>query len=225
MNNSQSYQSQISDYFKLTYLYVAIGILLTGLASYIGGPLLMPLLTGLYANKFFWFGVIAVQLLFVVIVSAMAQATNRAVALGGYLFFTVFEGLILAPVLLLADPKAVIAAFLSAGGLFGAMSIIGYTTKADLSQKRSLLFGLTIALIVAGVINIFMASGVVSLIISVATIIVFSGWTAYDNQNIKRALENTTANDEHSIAVMGAFSLYLDFLNLMISFLRIFSNR
>lgn len=224
MNNTYSQGVDVSKYFKLTYLYMVLGIVTTGIGSLIGGVFLEPLMVQLFQSNIAWIGLIVVQFALIFVVARLAESQNKAIALSGYLGFTVFEGLIISPLLLFTDPKTLIAAFVSTAGLFGIMAMLGYTTKIDMSRFSGILLAATFALLLAMIINMFIGSGVFGYIVSIIAVIVFAIWTAYDNQKLRISFENADETNANSIAVMGAFDLYLDFLNMFINLVRIFSN-
>ena len=223
MDNTYRHSLDVSKYFKLTYLYMVLGIVTTGIGSVIGGVFFGSLVDKLFQSNIALLGLLVVQIALVFVVTRLAESRNKAIALSGYLVFTVFEGLILSPVLLFTNPKILIAAFVSTAGLFGIMAILGYTTKIDMSRFGGILLAATCALFLAMIVNVFIGSGVFGYVVSIISVIVFSLWTAYDNQKLRISFENVDETNANSIAVMGAFNLYLDFLNMFLSLLRIFS--
>ena len=202
---------------------MVLGIVTTGIGSVIGGVFFGSLVDKLFQSNIALLGLLVVQIALVFVVTRLAESRNKAIALSGYLVFTVFEGLILSPVLLFTNPKILIAAFVSTAGLFGIMAILGYTTKIDMSRFGGILLAATCALFLAMIVNVFIGSGVFGYVVSIISVIVFSLWTAYDNQKLRISFENVDETNANSIAVMGAFNLYLDFLNMFLSLLRIFS--
>lgn len=224
MNNTYSHGLDVSKYFKLTYLYMVLGIVTTGIGSVIGGMFFESLMVQLFQSNIAWIGLIVVQFALIFVVARLAESQNKAIALSGFLGFTIFEGLILSPLLVFTDPKTLIAAFVSTAGLFGIMAMLGYVTKIDMSRFGGILLAATFALLLAMIINMFIGSGVFGYVLSIIAVIVFAIWTAYDNQKLRIAFENADETDANSIAVMGAFNLYLDFLNMFVNLVRIFSN-
>jgi FtsH-binding integral membrane protein len=118
---------------------------------------------------------------------------------------------------------SIFTAFMGAGVLFGTMSVYGYFTKKDLSEIGQLMFIGLIAIIIASIINIFIGSTVMQMVISAIAIIVFLGLTAYDTQRIREMVSRDTETGREE--VLGALSLYLDFINLFIHLLQLFGNR
>ncbi|MCC6180438.1 MAG: Bax inhibitor-1/YccA family protein [Bacteroidia bacterium] len=121
---------------------------------------------------------------------------------------------------------SIVTVFASTCALFGVMAIAGYTTKTDLTKFGSLLMIGLIGVVIASLINMFMRSDSMSYIISIISVIVFTGLTAYDVQKIKEmAAHNDGSTDAKKIGVMGALTLYLDFINLFLALLRLFGRR
>jgi hypothetical protein len=138
-------------------------------------------------------------------------------ALNGISFSTIFH---------VYNLGSIGAVFASTCALFGIMAVAGYTTKADLTKMGSLLMIALIGIVVASLINMFMRSDTMSYIISIVSVIVFTGLTAYDVQKIKELAQNSDgSSDFKKMGVMGALRLYLDFINLFLSLLRLFGKK
>jgi len=117
---------------------------------------------------------------------------------------------------------SIVMAFMSAAVLFGTMSLYGYFTRRDLTSIGQFLFVGLIAVVIASVINVFVGSSVMTMVISAIAVIVFTGLTAYDTQKIR---EMVSENNTGSVEVMGALTLYLDFINIFLSLLQLFGGR
>ena len=147
-----------------------------------------------------------------------------------FICFAAVMGMSLSFILLAYTSGSVIGCFAAASAMFGVMAVMGYTTQKDLTSfGRILMMGL-IGIVIASIINIFIGSGVMDYLISVIGVAVFTGLTAYDVQKLKRIgagveYEGISANDTKKLAITGALSLYLDFINLFIMLLRLFGNR
>ncbi len=147
-----------------------------------------------------------------------------------FLAFAAVLGISLSNILLIYTAGSVIGCFASASVMFGIMAVMGYTTDKDLTSfGRILTMGL-IGIIVAMVINMFIRSSVTGYIISILGVAIFTGLTAYDTQKLKRIgagleYEGTSEGDTKKLALMGALSLYLDFLNMFLFLLQLFGNR
>jgi FtsH-binding integral membrane protein len=149
-----------------------------------------------------------------------------------YLLFTALFGFMMSTIFLTFQQGTIAAAFIAAAGMFGAMSIFGYTTKIDLSQFRNILFMALIGLIIASFVNILFFSGGNNLLywlVNYAGVVIFVGLTAYDTQWIKnyagRASTSGDADMGQRVALVGAFHLFLDFVNLFLFLLTILGGR
>jgi len=151
---------------------------------------------------------------------------SLATAQTTFWIYAALMGIGLAPVLLLYTGASVAQVFFVTAATFGAMSLWGYTTKRDLTGFGSFLFMGLIGIIIASLVNFFLQSGTMQLVISIIGVLVFTGLTAYDTQQIK---ESYYVSDDGQVmgkkAVMGALRLYLDFINLFIMLLRLMGDR
>ena len=172
-------------------------------------------------------GLCVVELVMVVVLSAGIQKLSFGQAAGGFLFFAALNGVTLAPVLLVYTQASVSNAFFTTAGVFGVMSAYGYVTKTDLTTMGNLLFMALIGIVIASFVNFFMRSPAVSWATTYAGVLVFVGLTAYDTQKIKKLdfLVRPGSEEEEKEAILGALSLYLDFVNLFLDILRIMGRR
>jgi len=145
-----------------------------------------------------------------------------------FLLYAAITGISLSFVLLLYTASSVAGCFVSASAMFGVMAVMGYTTKQDLTSfGRILTMGL-IGMVIAMLVNMFLHSGPLDLIISMVGVAVFTGLTAYDVQKLKRigaGMEGVTAADARKMSIFGALTLYLDFINLFLMLMRLFGRR
>ncbi len=170
-------------------------------------------------------GLLALLGIQMLIITMIGRATfkNPARAFGLLMAFAVVEGLTLGVLLAVYTGASVMMAFVSASAVFGGMAAYGVFTKRDLTGLGSILFGLLIGLLIASIANMFFYSGIVSLLLSWASVVVFSLFTAYDNQNLKVMYSQFAGQaDTTGLAVNGALRLYLDFVNIFFALLRIF---
>ncbi|MDP3463072.1 MAG: Bax inhibitor-1/YccA family protein [Bacteroidales bacterium] len=153
----------------------------------------------------------------------MSAATMAVV----FAVYSVLMGLSLSFIFLAYTGSSIAKTFVIASAMFGLMAVLGYTTKTDLTKFGSLMFMGLIGLIIASVVNYFMKSSTMEYIISFVGVLVFTGLTAYDVQKIKRLGVNAIEQGDSmtKIAIMGALTLYLDFINLFLFLLRFFGNR
>jgi len=213
----------LRDYMLRIYNYMASGLALTGIVAYVFAQ------SGLYVaiarTPLIWL----VMLAPLGLVMWLSYGINRMQASTAQALFWVYAALMgvsLASVFLVFTGESVARVFFITAGTFGAMSLYGYTTQRDLSQWGSFLFMGLIGIIIASVVNIFLASSALQFAISVIGVIVFVGLTAYDTQQIKEMyFENDDAQTAGKKAIMGALRLYLDFINLFMMLLQLFGAR
>jgi FtsH-binding integral membrane protein len=137
--------------------------------------------------------------------------------------FAGLMGLSFATIFIVYTLGSIVSAFMGAAVLFGVMSVYGYFTKQSLDSIGKYLFVGLIAIIIASVINIFIGSTVMQMVISAVAVVIFLGLTAYDTQQIREQLYN--GNSDDGVEIAGALTLYLDFINLFLSLLQLFGNK
>ena len=183
-----------------------------------------PLQLATFINNFplGFVGLWIVELILVMVLGVKAQK-NPSLAIGGFIAYSLLNGITLAVTLAYYDIGTVTQAFLTATLMFMGMSVVGVTTKRDLSGVGRAGQAALIGVIIALVLNIFiLRSSVVELFISLLLVVIFAGITAYDNQSIRNIYVQTNGTAHSGIAVFMALKLYLDFINLFLAFLRIF---
>ena len=224
-------------YMLKVYNYMATGVLLTGIIAMLSFKMSVVTdasgaISGFtsFGNALFFSGLKWVVMLAPLgIVFYMSFGINKMSAAKAQSVFWIFAalmGLSLSWILLVYTGVSVARVFFITSATFGAMSIYGYTTKRDLTKMGSFLMMGLIGIIIASVVNIFMKSTMMYFIISILGVLIFVGLTAYDTQKIKNMY---AASDTGELmgkkAVMGALTLYLDFINLFIMLLRLFGQR
>jgi len=213
----------LRDYMLRIYNYMASGLALTGIVAYVFAQ------SGLYAaiahTPLIW----VVMLAPLGIVMWMSYGIDRMQASTAQALFWVYAalmGVLMASVFLVFTGESVARVFFITAGTFGAMSLYGYTTQRDLSQWGSFLFMGLIGIIIAMVVNLFLASSALQFAISVIGVLVFTGLTAWDTQQIKEMyFESDDAQTAGKKAVMGALRLYLDFINLFMMLMQLLGTR
>ena len=168
----------------------------------------------------------------VLLMSAGLSRLSYPALLGIFVAYSVLTGISLSFILLTYTAGSVVACFASAAGIFGIMAVLGYTTETDLSKFGPILMVGVIGLVIASVINMFLGSSTFDYIMSFFGVAIFTALTAYDVQKLKRIGEGIEENgdqvavaDTKKLAIMGALSLYLDFINIFLFLLRIFGSR
>ena len=207
-----------SSFLQRVFAWMFAGLLVTaGAAAVIGSS--DALLTDITANPLLLIVLFVAQLGLVFAIAARADRMSPALATGLFLLYSATNGVIFALVFELYTAQSIFTAFLVTAGMFGAMAVYGYVTKTDLSKLGSILFMALIGLILATVVNLFVASSALYWITTYAGVAIFAGLTAYDVQKIKQY------EGGQGDAIRGALSLYLDFINMFLFLLRIFGTR
>jgi FtsH-binding integral membrane protein len=204
---------------------LALGISGVTAIAVANSPQLLELL---YGNGLALFIVFIAQLGLVWLISARISSMSINTATALFIAYSILTGVTLASIFIVFTQESIASVFFISAGTFAAISLYGYTTKRDLSNWRTYLLMGLIGLIIASVVNWFMHSEMLYWIISYVGVLVFVGLTAYDTQKIKQmALVSYNQEGEISqkIALLGALTLYLDFINLFIYLLRIFGRR
>ena len=224
-------------YMLKVYNYMATGVLLTGIISVISFKLSAEIsasgqiiaLTD-YGNAIFnsglkWVIMLApLAVVFYMSFGINKMSTSKAQTV--FWIFTILMGLSLSWVLIVFTGVSVARVFFITSATFGAMSIYGYTTKRDLTKLGSFLMMGLIGIIIASLVNIFLKSTMMHFVISILGVLIFVGLTAYDTQKIKNMYSaSDTIEVSGKKAIMGALTLYLDFINLFIMLLRLFGQR
>ncbi len=163
----------------------------------------------------------------VIWMSAGFQKMSASTMVLVFILFAVLLGASLSSIFLMYTSASIAKTFLITAGMFGTMAVVGYTTKTDLTKFGSIMFMGLIGIIIASVVNMFMRSGTMDYIISFLGVLIFTGLTAYDVQKLKRIGSQVTTGSEmaRKVTIMGALTLYLDFINLFLFLLRFFGNR
>jgi FtsH-binding integral membrane protein len=209
------------------YMWMALGLAVTAGMSYYTAtsPQIIYALFG-RGMPVFWILALA-ELGIVLYLSARVATMNPATASALFFVYAVLNGLTIAPIFLVYTNESISSAFFTAAGMFGAMSVYGTVTKRDLTGWGSFLMMGVIGLVVASVINIFIGSDRMSLVISIMGVLIFTGLTAFHTQKLRRMAENLAGDEDNAAryAVLGALTLYLDFINMFLFLLRIFGKR
>lgn len=207
-------------YLVKVYGWMVGGLMATGL---VGGFIALDQVLTSSILEYFWFFVIA-EFGLVFALSAFINKMSVPIAMLSFMGYSVLNGITLSAVLLAYDSNSVMNAFLTTSGTFAAMSVYGMVTKKDLSSWGSFFFMGLIGIIIASVVNFFLQSSALSFAISLIGVFVFIGLTAYDTQKIKESadLELQGSDIATKGAILGALTLYLDFINLFLFILRLF---
>lgn len=221
--NNPAKVSGLNRFYGQVYGFLGLGIGLSALVSYLVlGPLRMQASAFINGFPLGFMGLWILELILVMVLSAKAQK-NPSMALGGFIAYAILNGITLAVTLSFYSIGTITSAFATTALTFMGMSLFGAFTKRDLSGIGRAAFGLIFGIIIAMLLNVFLLhSSPVELFLSFAMVAVFSGITAYDNQMIRSIYYNSNGEAHSGVAIFMALSLYLNFINLLLAFLRIF---
>lgn len=205
--------------------WMTAGLVVTGLtASYVlSSP---ALIETLFRNSSTLWILLFAELGLVVWLSARAMRMSSGQATAMFLLYSALNGITLTPIAFVYTQQSIANAFLISGGLFGSMALWGYATKKDLTSMGSFMMMGMFGIFLAAIVNIFLGSGALSFAIGVTGVIVFTGLAAYDVQKIKNLGAHLSEDhaDFRRASILGALTLYLDFINLFLSLLRLLGN-
>ncbi|MGB0166534.1 MAG: Bax inhibitor-1/YccA family protein, partial [Luteibaculum sp.] len=207
-------------FFSKVFTYMAGGLAITGALSYLVGtsPELISIMIGESGLNLFGYIVMFAPVILVFVLSARIQKMSPMAAMSTFIIYSALMGLSLSFIFLAYAGETIFTTFLITGGTFACMAILGYTTKTDLSKMGSVLYIALFGIIIAMLVNFFLGSSTLDYIISLAGVAIFTGLTAYDMQRLKEYSYQVDVNDENGskMAIMGALTLYLDFINLFL---------
>jgi len=183
------------------------------------------LLRIIFSSKLSFFGIIIAQFVIVWFLSARIKTLSFTTATIMFALYSVLMGVTMSCIFMAYTQSSIASTFLITAGTFAVMSIYGFTTKKDLTSWGNLLFMALVGLIIAMLVNFFLKSSMMDLIISCIGVLIFVGLTAYDTQKIKALLNQETTEENQKMALLGSLMLYLDFINLFLFMLRIFGGR
>jgi uncharacterized protein len=221
--NTAVYRSAagINEAMGRVYGYMSLAVVISMLVSYFVGS--SPDLVRFFFTGLTKWIVILAPLVCILIMSFASERFSKS-GLQLFLYaFSALMGLSFATIFVIYSMGSIFTAFMGGAVLFGTMSIYGYFTKKDLTSIGSFMFVGLIAIVIASLINMFIGSTVLQMVISALAIVIFMGLTAYDTQNIRQIVshDSDTGREE----VLGALSLYLNFINLFLSLLQLFGDR
>ena len=221
----------LRSYMLKVYNYMGIGLVVTGLVSYFSAQAAVAdgQLTAwgslIFQSPLMWVIAFA-PLAFVLVLSFGINKLSSGTAQILFWVFSAVMGLSLSSIFMVYTDASIAKVFFISAATFGAMSLYGYTTKRDLTGVGNFLIMGLIGLVIASIVNIFLASSMLDFAISAIGVLIFVGLTAYDTQKVKESYDSGLGAEVlQKSAVMGALNLYLDFINLFLMLLRLFGNR
>lgn len=214
---------QIRPLLRRVYLWMTFGVLLTTIVALLTAT--TPFLTRLLVNPFVVWGALIGELVLVIVLSAAIKKLPASVA--GLMFF-VYAGLLgfsLAGIFFVYELGSIAVTFAAATALFGTMTVVGFVTNVDLTKVGTYLVIGLFGLLITMLLNLIFRSTVLDLLVSIVGVVIFTGLTAYDTQKIAKMAKDTALQEGGEafgkLAVLGALTLYLDFINLFLMLLRL----
>jgi FtsH-binding integral membrane protein len=217
-------QLQINEFIRSVYNWMAIGLALTGFVAYYVSSS-ETLLQLIFGNRLLFFGLILTEIILVFSLIAKVNKMQASAATAMFILYSALNGVTLSAIFLIYTRSSITSTFFISAATFVTCSIYGMTTRRDLTSLGSFMAMGLFGIIIASVVNLFVRSSGMGLIISYIGVLVFIGLTAYDTQKLKAMAVSQPAGLEASVvrkgAIMGALTLYLDFINLFLMLLRI----
>lgn len=213
-------------FMSKVYAWMCLALAITGLIA-IWTASTPAVVETIFSNNILFYGLLIGELLLVGYLSRTIEKLNAQTAIAIFMAYAALNGLTFSVIFLLFTSESISSTFFITAGTFGAMSAYGYYTKRDLTSLGNIAMMALIGLIIATVVNLFFFSEILYWITSYAGVIIFVALTAYDTQKIKNMniIGNEGTDEDKKEAIMGALTLYLDFINLFLFLLRIFGNR
>ncbi len=230
--NQQSYLSpqeiaaENARFITKVYGWMSLALVVTGLTAFFTASS-ETLLTLIFSNRLVFFGLLIGEVLLVGYISGAINRLSATTATALFLFYSLLNGLTMASIFLLYTSSSISYVFGITAVSFGVMSFYGYTTKRDLTTIGNLCVMALVGVLIASLVNFFLQSEMLYWIISYVGVFIFIGLIAYDTQKIKamNIIGNEGTDEDHKEAILGALTLYLDFINLFIFLLRILGKR
>ncbi|MDP3543965.1 MAG: Bax inhibitor-1/YccA family protein [Elusimicrobiota bacterium] len=214
-------ETESREFIQKVYAWMSVGLAVTGsCALYMASDPRM--IMALVQNKMLFYGLLIAQLGLVVALAGWIKTMEVGTARFAFLFYSALTGVTISVIFLIYTNASIATTFFLTGGMFGAMSLYGYTTKTDLTSIGNFCMMGLIGIILASVVNWWVRSSAVEMAVSYLGILIFVGLTAYDTQKIKKmnVIGNAGTDEDTKEAIRGALTLYLDFINLFMSLLR-----
>jgi len=218
---------EIRPLLRRVYLWMTVGVLLTAIMALL--TVTTPVLRNLLLNPLVIWGALIGEFVLVIVLSAAIRRLSPMVAALMFFAYAGLLGFSLSAIFFVYDLGSIALAFLSASALFGMMTFVGFATRADLTKLGTYLIVGLFGLILATLLNLFVRSSTLDLLVSIAGVVVFTGLTAYDTQKIARMAKDPALQEEGAmlgrLSILGALTLYLDFVNLFLFLLRLLRRR
>ncbi len=218
----QSVVAQTNSVMKRVYVRMFVGLLVSAFCA-LGVASSQAAMQFFFGNRLVFWGMLIAMFAMAFILPARMERMSSGAVLGCFVLYSALMGCWLAPILLVYSLGTIAYTLFITAGTFGAMSVYGYFTKTDLSKLGTYLIMALFGLVIAMVVNIFLANSTMEWIISIIGVLLFTGLTAWDTQQVRRlAAANLDPSLADKLATMGAMNLYLDLINLFLFLLRLF---
>lgn len=215
-----------ANFIAKVYGWMCAALLVTGLTAWYVAQS-EEIIVALVTNKILFYGLLFGEILLVGYISRALPTMNVSLAKALFFLYAIANGLTLSLIFVIFTTTSIASAFFITAGTFAVMSVYGYYTKSDLTSMGKILMMALIGLVIASIVNIFMESTLLYWITSYVGVFIFTGLIAYDTQKIKEMniIGNEGTDEDTKESLMGALTLYLDFINLFLYILRIFGDR
>ncbi|MDE7097180.1 MAG: Bax inhibitor-1/YccA family protein, partial [Muribaculaceae bacterium] len=204
------------------YVRMFIGLLVSAFCA-LGVASSQTMINIIFGNQIVMWGLVIAMFAMAILIPVRMQKMSSGMVLLLFIIYSALMGTFLSSIFIVYKLSAIVSTFFITAGTFGAMTVYGYFTKSDLTKMGSFLMMALFGLLIAMLVNIFIHSNTMGFIISIAGVLIFTGLTAWDTQQVKQlAAANLDPALADKLATMGAMNLYLDFINLFLFILRIF---
>lgn len=217
-------QSRIQSVMQQVYLWMTAGLLVTGAVSSMVAN--NETVLGFVMNPIIFIGLFVIELGLVFAISGLINKMSPALATGLFVLYAALNGITLTPIVLSYTAASVATAFFTTAGMFAGLALYGTVTKRDLSGMGKFLMMALFGLIIASIVNIFLGSSGMDFVISILGVLIFAGLTVYDTQRLTQMASQVAGEDDIGrFSIIGALTLYLNFINLFIYLLRLLGRR
>src|SRR5262245_42961390 len=222
--SSYGISERANPFLRAVYGWMSIGLIITAVVAALVAAT-PALVTTIVSNRLLFWAIVIAQLGIVFALSARVQQLAPATASMLFIAYSALTGVTMSVILLVFTGESIASTFIVTAGMFGALALYGSTTRRDLTGLGSFLLMGLIGLVLASIVGIFWHSDALQFVISFIGVIVFTGLTAYDAQRLQLMATATPAGQFGSYAIVGALTLYLDFINLFLFLLRFLGSR
>ncbi len=226
INEAEAPVAALPAIMRKVYTWMVLALVITAITSY-GVANNASMMYAIFSSRWMFYGIIFAELALVVWLSS--RLFNMSMTMGTVLFiiYSILNGVLLSVIFYTYSPAIIGKTFLVCAGTFGVMTAYGSLTRTDLSSMGSIVSMGVVGLLIAMVVNLFLHSSGLDMVISIVGVLVFVGLTAWDTQKLRVMLSHMDYLDDttQKVALMGALSLYLDFINMFLFLLRLFGGR